>query len=43
MTNESAVLGLLADLYKQVSALRAENDRLRLHLAEAQREEPVEA
>lgn len=29
MTNESAILGLLADLYKQNAALLAEIERLR--------------
>lgn len=35
MTNESAILGLLADLYKQNAALQAENQQLRVELARA--------
>lgn len=33
MTNESAILGLLADLYKRATALEAENAQLRAELA----------
>lgn len=32
MTNESAILGLLVDLYKQVTALQAEVQRLQQQL-----------
>lgn len=40
MTNESALLGLLADLYRQVLTLQAENAQLKQQLA-AQPAPPV--
>lgn len=40
MTNESALLGLLADLYKQNAALAAEVERLAAALAERDETKP---